>query len=157
MILSRAGLARARMGGKHCRRIDWTAWCLAMRVTLSLTTTALLAACATAPAAAPPDGATAPSAIVAAPSRGARLLAAAGGDNAPTQTEIERVFGRADLARQDGAGASLTYRLQTCALLLLFEADERNAMRLSESHASARRAGEAAPSLEQCASEAADR
>jgi hypothetical protein len=83
------------------------------------------------------------------------MLAAAGRDNAPTLGEVERVFGRADLARQDGAGAALTYRLEGCALLLLFEADEQNTLRLTEAHASARRVGEAAPSLEQCAGAAA--
>lgn len=128
----------------------------AMRFTFSLAAIALLAACATAPAPAAPAR-VAPSVGPTAPSRGAQLLAAAGQDNAPTQAEIERVLGRADLARQDGAGAALTYRLQSCALLLLFEADERNAMRLSEAHASPRRMGEAVPNLEQCATEATSR
>ncbi len=85
------------------------------------------------------------------------MLAAAGRDNAPTQAEVERVFGRPDIARQDGAGAALTYRFDHCALLLLFRADARNAMRLNEAHASARRGGEAAPTLDQCAAEAAGR
>lgn len=85
------------------------------------------------------------------------MLASAGRDNAPTQAEIERVFGRPDIARQDGAGAVLTYRFENCALLLLFRADGRNAMRLNEAHPSARRSGEAAPSLEQCAAEASAR
>lgn len=85
------------------------------------------------------------------------MLRAAGGADAPTQAEIERAFGRADIARQDGAGAALTYRLESCALLLLFSADGRNALRLTEAHASARRTGEAAPSLEQCAAEAGAR
>ena len=52
---------------------------------------------------------------------------------------------------------ALTYRLESCALLLLMTADARNEMRLAEAHASARRAGEAAPSLEQCAAEASQR
>jgi hypothetical protein len=82
------------------------------------------------------------------------LLARAGQPNAPTQQEIVRALGAADITRQDGVGAALTYRLDRCALLLLFAADQSNAMRLREAHASARHAGEAAPSLEQCATEA---
>lgn len=124
-----------------------------MRIALVLAALAALCACATVPAPAMP----APATQAAASSGGSRtqhLLAAAGRPDAPTRAEIERVFGQPDLARQDGAGAALTYRLQSCALLLLFEADQRNALRLSEAHASPRRAGEAAPSLEQCANEA---
>jgi hypothetical protein len=85
------------------------------------------------------------------------MLAAAGRNDAPTRAEIERVFGDPDVARQDGAGAALTYRYENCALLLLFAADSRNALRLSEAHPSARRAGTQAPSLEQCAAEASAR
>ena len=69
------------------------------------------------------------------------MLHAAGSADAPSQADIERVFGRADIVRQDGAGAALTYRLESCALLLLFSADGGNAMRLAEAHPSARRAG----------------
>jgi hypothetical protein len=85
------------------------------------------------------------------------MLRAAGGADAPTRAEVERAFGDADIVRQEGAGAALTYRLESCALMLLFAADARNAMRLTEAHPSARRAGEAAPSLDQCAAEAAAR
>jgi hypothetical protein len=85
------------------------------------------------------------------------MLRAAGSADAPSQAEIERSFGRADIVRQEGGGAALTYRLESCALLLLFAADSRNAMRLAEAHPSARRAGEATPSLDQCAAEAAAR
>lgn len=81
------------------------------------------------------------------------MLGAAGGDNAPTQADVERMLGAPDIVRRDGAGAALTYRLESCALLLLFAADQRNAMRLAEAHASSRRTG-AAPSLAQCAAEA---
>jgi len=114
-----------------------------------------LAACATTPPPAPsaPDGPPA----VAAPSQTAQLLARAGGADAPTQSEIERALGRADIARHDGAGAALTYRLDTCALLLVFAADGRNVMRLAQAHPSARRGGEPTPSLEQCAAEASSR
>lgn len=84
------------------------------------------------------------------------MLAAAGRADAPTQAEIQRVLGNADITRQDGAGLALTYRLENCALLLLFTADARNAMRLAEAHPSARNGG-AAPTLEQCAAEASAR
>lgn len=121
---------------------------------VSLAALALLAACATTTPAATPS-APPPSSSSAGASRTAQLLSAAGRADSPTIAEIERVLGRADLRRQDGAGAALTYRLQTCALFLVFTADARNAMRLAQAHASARRAGEAAPSLDQCAAEAA--
>ena len=85
------------------------------------------------------------------------MLRDAGGADAPTQADVERVFGGADIVRREGAGAALTYRLESCALLLLFAADARNTMRLTEVHPNARRAGEAAPSLDQCAAEAAAR
>lgn len=116
---------------------------------------AALAGCASAPPPPPTPAPAAPSAP--APSRAAQLLAAAGRADAPTQADIERAFRPADIARQNAAGAALTYRLETCALLLLFEADERNAIRLATAHVSARRPGEAAPSLEQCAAEASAR
>ncbi len=82
------------------------------------------------------------------------MLSLAGRANAPSRAEIERAFGPADIARQDGAGLALTYRLDTCALLLIFAADTRNAMRLADVHASARQAGQPTPSMDQCASEA---
>jgi hypothetical protein len=85
------------------------------------------------------------------------MLRAAGSANAPTQTEVERLFGNADITRQDGAGVALTYRFESCALLLLFTADSRNAMRLVEAHPSERSGSAAAPSLDQCAAEAGAR
>lgn len=85
------------------------------------------------------------------------MLAAAGAESAPTQAEIERTLGPADITRREGAGATLTYRLESCALLLLFAADTRNTMRLQEANISARRPGAAAPSLEQCGAEATAR
>jgi hypothetical protein len=127
-----------------------------MRFLAYLATAVLLTACAattpSTPSAAP--AASTPAATAAPSSRLTRLLVAAGGADAPSQSEIERAFGPADIARQDGAGAALTYRLETCALLLLFTADAGNTMRLAQASPSARRAGVAAPSLEQCASEA---
>lgn len=128
-----------------------------MRFTLLLAALVALAACAT-PATPSAASDPAPSQAAApAPSRAVQLLNAAGRANAPTQAEIEGVLGHADIVRQDGAGAALTYRLEHCALLLLFEADERNALRLTEAHPGARRAGETVPNLDQCAAEAASR
>lgn len=116
-----------------------------------------LAACATAPAATNDAPSPTPSVSPdASSSRLAQMLAAAGRADAPTRSAIERSFGAADVVRQDGAGVALTYRLETCALLLLFTADGRNEMRLAQAHASARRGG-VAPSLEQCAAEASAR
>lgn len=116
-----------------------------------------LAACATpasnAPSAAGPIGAEAPGYS----SLAAQLLASAGRADAPSRSEIDRAFGAPDIERREGAGVALTYRLESCALLLLMSADARNEMRLAQAHASARRAGEPAPSLEQCAAEAAAR
>lgn len=128
-----------------------------MRFMSSLAGLAFLAACASTTPTAPAASTAAPAATTASSVRQAQLLRAAGGANAPTQADIERVFGRADIVRQEGAGAALTYRLESCALLLLFSADNRNTMRLAEAHPSARRGGENAPSLDQCAAEAAGR
>ncbi len=66
-------------------------------------------------------------------------------------------MGAADITRHDGAGVALTYRLDHCALLLVFSADAQNQMRLSDAHPSARNAGEASPTVEQCAAEATAR
>jgi hypothetical protein len=87
----------------------------------------------------------------------AQLLASAGRNDAATRTAIERALGEPDITRNEGAGMALTYRLESCALLLLFTADGRNEMRLAQAHPSARRAGEATPSLDQCAAEASAR
>lgn len=112
-----------------------------------------LAACATtAPPPAPVS--TVSQGQAAAPSRALRLLENAGGARAPTQAEVERLLGAPDIARQDGAGAVLTYRYQQCALLLLFTADAQNALRLAQAHPGPRVTGAPAPSLAQCAAEA---
>jgi hypothetical protein len=128
-----------------------------MRFITFLAASAFLAACATAPPS-PPD--TASVSASAAPAR-VTLLArdffvAAGRADAPSQAEVERGLGEPDIRRREGAGAALTYRLRTCALLLVFTADARNEMRLAQAHPSARRAGDAAPTLEQCAAEFAE-
>ena len=125
-----------------------------MRSILRFAAALLLSACAaTAPAVAPG----APQAGPPPANRVAALLAQAGRADAPTREAIERVIGAADITRQDGVGVALTYRLEHCALLLLFATDAQNAMRLREAHPSARRTGEAAPSLDQCAAEAGAR
>lgn len=110
---------------------------------------ALLAACATT---ATPGAANAP-----APGASALLLRQAGARDAPDLATIEHTLGGADIRRQDGAGFALTYRLDSCALLLLFAADTHNTMRLVDAHASPRRAGLPQPSLEQCGQEADQR
>jgi hypothetical protein len=114
----------------------------------------LLAACATAPATSSAPSNNAGRTEPAQASRTAQFLHAAGRPNAPSRTEIDRVLGAPDIERQEGAGLALTYRFESCGLLLLFSADGRNEMRLAEAHASARRAGEATPSIETCAAEA---
>lgn len=130
-----------------------------MRFIASISALLLLAACATAAPTAPAASSSTPTAPAAAASssRQAQLLRAAGGANAPSVQDIARVFGEADIVRREGAGAAYTYRYEGCALLLLFAADGRNTMRLVEAHPSARSGNGAAPSLDQCAAEAAAR
>ncbi len=127
-----------------------------MRFITTLAALAALSACATAA----PDAATParPEAPVSGQtsSRTAQLFATAGRANAASQRDVERVLGAPDIARQEGAGAAWTYRLENCALLMLFAADTRNEMRLTEVHPSARNGG-TAPSLDQCATEASAR
>jgi hypothetical protein len=81
-------------------------------------------------------------------------LASAGQSNAPNLAVVERAMGPADIRRQDGAGLALTYRMESCALLLLFAADAQNHMHLAVTHPSARHPNQPPPSLEQCAEEA---
>lgn len=116
---------------------------------------AALSACAPGPGVAPPA---APSARIESPAPASpSLLARAGQAGAPTRAEIEAAFGPADIVRQDGAGAALTYRLESCGLLLLFAADERNALRLADASASARSGAAQPPALSRCEAEAAAR
>lgn len=144
--------APARPQGK-LRRCDSGGMVPAMKILVSFAALLVLAACAT--TAPPATSVTAPQDQPnAAPSRTLALLRAAGAANAPTQAEIERLLGAPDIARQDGAGAALTYRYQQCALLLLFTADARNAMRLAQAHPGPRVTGAAEPNLAQCAAEA---
>jgi hypothetical protein len=129
----------------------------AMRFALISAAVLALGACATTAPAASTSATPAPVAAPAASSRAAQLLASAGRENAASRADLDRVLGAPDIERREGAGVALTYRLESCALLLLLTANGRNEMRLAEAHASARRAGEAAPSLEQCAAEASQR
>lgn len=120
----------------------------------------LMASCATAPA---PRAAETPATAAVpgnsgAAERIAQLLRTAGRDDAATLQAVERALGAPDLRRQEGAGAALTYRLaNNCALLLVFAADARNALRLTEATPGPRENGVARPSLEQCAAAAAAR
>lgn len=117
-----------------------------------------LAACASTPATAPPtDAAPAAPAPSRAAERIAALLRGAGGESAATIEAMERALGAPDIRRAEGAGASLTYRYDDCALLLVFAADARGAMRLSAVNPGPRRLEEARPTLEQCAASAAAR
>jgi hypothetical protein len=128
-----------------------------MRFALVSAALVLMGACATTAPAASTSATSTAAVAPAAPSRAAQLLASAGGANAASRADLDRVLGVPDIERREGAGVALTYRLASCALLLLLTADGRNEMRLAEAHASARRAGEQAPSLEQCAAEATAR
>src|SRR5262245_31148033 len=92
---------------------------------------AILSGCA-APTTTTSTSATATPVAAAAPSTPGALLAQAGRPDAPTLAALTRTFGRPDLERREGAGAILTYRLETCALVLVFAADQRNEFRLSE-------------------------
>lgn len=126
-----------------------------MRIFTPLIALLMLSACATAAPTNTPLSTNTPAS--GGSNRIAGLLAQAGRNDAPTREAIERAIGEADIARQDGVGVALTYRLQNCALLLLFASDGRNVMRLREAHAGPRRSGEAAPTLDQCAAEAGAR
>jgi hypothetical protein len=64
------------------------------------------------------------------------------------------LFGTADVERADGAGAILTYRMRTCALVLVFAADPAGDLRLGATEAAARDQRAPRPALEQCVSEA---
>jgi hypothetical protein len=78
-----------------------------------------------------------------------QALAAPGTPGAATLAEVVRLLGAPDVERRDGAGALLTWRLDSCALVLGFAAD-----RLSSVSPGPRRIGEAAPALETCIAEA---
>jgi len=102
--------------------------------------------CATAPIepAAPPESAPVVSPAPARSGYGA-VIARAGRADAPQLTQVVQTLGEADIVNREGVGALLTYRSESCALVLIFTED-----RLSEAQAMPRRAGEAAPTLDDC-------
>lgn len=126
-----------------------------MRFILGASLAVLLAACASSPPpVATPSGPPAAPATAPTASGPVNILTNAGGPNAPAMDQVVRALGAADITRHDGAGVALTYRLDHCALLLLFTADTRNVMRLAEADATPRRASDPAPTLDQCVTEA---
>jgi hypothetical protein len=116
----------------------------------------LLAACATAPAA--PDAGenlpvAPPAPAVSSRSSALDLLARSGQADAPTIGGVQAALGSPDVERREAAGAIVTYRLESCALVLLFATDTQNQMRLVGVERAARLPGAETPSLEACASE----
>ena len=81
-------------------------------------------------------------------------LRRAGAADAMTPEGAHTLFGTADVERADGAGAILTYRMRTCALVLVFAADPAGDLRLGAMEATARDQRAPRPALEQCVSEA---
>jgi hypothetical protein len=81
-------------------------------------------------------------------------LRRAGAGDAMTPEGARSLFGRADVERLDGAGALLTYRTPTCALVLLFAADRAGDLRLGATEAAARDQRAPTPPFDQCVSEA---
>lgn len=59
-------------------------------------------------------------------------------------------FGPADVDRREGRGAILTWRLERCALILVFAADATGRLRAQAAEAGPRRAGAPSASLEEC-------
>ena len=96
----------------------------------------------------------APTPVAAAPATPGTMLSRAGQADAPTLAALQSAFGTPDLERREGAGAILTYRLDSCALVLVFVADPRNEFRLSEASAQPARPELQAPSLADCAAAA---
>lgn len=64
------------------------------------------------------------------------------------------LFGTADVERVDGAGAILTYRTPSCALVLVFAADRAGDLRLGAFDAAPRDQRAIRPALEACVTEA---
>ena len=76
-------------------------------------------------------------------------LSRPGGADAITTRQAALMLGPPDVDRRDGAGALLTWRLPTCALVLGFAND-----RLISTAPAARQTGAPGPSLAQCVNEA---
>ncbi len=118
-----------------------------------------LSACATVPASptspssSPVAGQPPPSVVVTLPpaQQAALLLRRAGREDAPELADVLALLGPADLARRETAGALLTYRLDGCALVLAFNMDGFNRLRLAQVQTGAPRFGDPAPGLDQCA------
>ncbi len=103
----------------------------------------LVAGCASAPVAPAPASvrAVAPSGAI-----GLNL----GRPDALSLRDALAAFGPADVDRREGQGAILTWKLERCALILVFAADAAGALRAQAAQAGVRRAGETAVSLDQC-------
>ena len=85
----------------------------------------------------------------AAPSRPAAPAAATPPLQAQTPAQVRARLGEPAVASGEGKGAMWTYRLEGCALMVFFK-DEGRGLRVSGVTASARRRGEAAPTVETC-------
>jgi hypothetical protein len=105
----------------------------------------VLTSCETAPTPVAPPAPAAP-----APTAATDDPLAALGPGVLTPDDAAKLFGPADVDRRDGAGAMLAYRLEGCALLLLFAQDESGALRLSEARSGERRVGVAPLPLREC-------
>lgn len=97
--------------------------------------------------------------IIGAPFKGsgAQALARAGTPDAPTYEQILGLFGAADVARREGRGGLLSYRLAGCALALAFTEDASGALRLSVVEAGPPSPRDPRPSLEACTASASAR
>jgi hypothetical protein len=78
----------------------------------------------------------------------------AGAPDAITPAGARTLFGPADVERRDGAGAILTWRTPTCAIVLAFAADRAGDLRLGAADIGARDQRAPAPSADQCVREA---
>ena len=76
------------------------------------------------------------------------------GEAAPALLDVERVMGSPDIMRREGEGMALTYRLDTCALLLVLRSEADAPAQLSGVYPGPRRGGAAEPTLQTCAREA---
>ena len=74
-----------------------------------------------------------------------------------TPAEAKAKLGPPDAAREEGAGAMWTYRLDDCALFVFFKAGDDHPLKVSGTASGARRRGEAAPPVQACLAEALKR
>jgi len=80
-----------------------------------------------------------------------------GAADAMTVEGARILFGKADVERQEGAGAIMTYRTTDCAMTLVFAADNAGDLRLSAAQAVARDQRAAIPPLDKCVRQAIGR